>query len=66
MSNQSLQHNHKQTEYEFLMQLRDGNKKAFSIIFENYHRYFYVLACRYLIKNNLKILKNPPSKKVDL
>lgn len=35
-------------DYKLLIQLRDGNEKAFSIIYETYHRYLYVLACRYL------------------
>lgn len=36
-------------DYKLLMQLRDGNEKAFSIVFDSYHRYLYVLACRYLM-----------------
>jgi len=35
-----------------LIQLRDGNEKAFSVVFETYHRYLYVLACRYLMSNS--------------
>ena len=34
------------------MQLRDGNERAFSIVFDSYHRYLYVLACRYLMSEN--------------
>lgn len=37
---------------DLLIQLRDGNEKAFSIVFETYHRYLYVLACRYLMSNS--------------
>jgi len=39
-------------DYELLMQMRDGNEKAFSIIFDSYHRYLYVLACRYLMSDS--------------
>ena len=39
-------------DYKLLMQLRDGNEKAFSAVFETYHRYLYVLACRYLMSEN--------------
>ncbi len=35
-----------------LIQLRDGNEKAFSAVFEAYHRYLYVLASRYLMSNS--------------
>ena len=35
-----------------LIQLRDGNEKAFSVVFETYHRYLYVMACRYLMSNS--------------
>ncbi|MEI8087506.1 MAG: RNA polymerase sigma-70 factor [Paludibacter sp.] len=38
--------------YELLMQLRDGNERAFSVVFDTYHRYLYVLACRYLMSDN--------------
>lgn len=31
------------------MQLRDGNERAFSVVFDTYHRYLYVIACRYLM-----------------
>lgn len=34
------------------MQLRDGNEKAFSLVFDTYHRYLYVLACRYLMSDS--------------
>jgi RNA polymerase sigma-70 factor (ECF subfamily) len=34
------------------MQLRDGNERAFSAVFETYHRYLYVLACRYLMSES--------------
>ena len=39
-------------DYELLMQLRDGNEKAFAVIFQAYHRYLYVLACRYLMSES--------------
>jgi len=39
-------------DYKLLMQLRDGNEKAFSIVFDTYHRYLYVLACRYLMSES--------------
>lgn len=39
-------------DYELLTQLRDGNEKAFSIIFNTYHRYLYILACRYLMSDS--------------
>jgi len=31
------------------MQLRDGDERAFSVVFDTYHRYLYVIACRYLM-----------------
>jgi RNA polymerase sigma-70 factor (ECF subfamily) len=34
------------------MQLRDGNERAFSVVFDTYHRYLYVLACRYLMSES--------------
>ncbi|MDR1609994.1 MAG: RNA polymerase sigma-70 factor [Candidatus Symbiothrix sp.] len=39
-------------DYELLILLRDGNEKAFSLVFETYHRYLYVLACRYLMSES--------------
>ncbi|MDX9748456.1 MAG: RNA polymerase sigma-70 factor [Paludibacter sp.] len=39
-------------DYELLIKLKDGNEKAFSVVFENYHRYLYVLACRYLMSES--------------
>lgn len=36
-------------DYGLLLQIRNGSEKAFSIVFETYHRYLYVLACRYLM-----------------
>lgn len=47
-----MQANHDHIDYELLVQLRDGNEKAFSIVFETYHRYLYVLACRYLMSES--------------
>ncbi len=44
--------NHVNTDYELLMRLRDGDQKAFSIVFDTYHRYLYVLACRYLMSTD--------------
>jgi len=35
-----------------LLQLRAGDENAFSIVFETYHRYLYVLACRYLMSED--------------
>jgi RNA polymerase sigma-70 factor (family 1) len=49
----SLMYNKQVTiDYKILMQLRDGNEKAFSIVFDSYHRYLYVLACRYLMSES--------------
>lgn len=39
-------------DYELLIQLREGNERAFSIVFDMYHRYLYVLACRYLMSGD--------------
>lgn len=36
-------------DYGLLMQIRNGNEKAFSTVFVTYHRYLYVLASRYLM-----------------
>lgn len=47
-----MQKNHIHIDYELLIQLRDGNEKAFSVVFETYHRYLYVLACRYLMSDS--------------
>ena len=47
-----MQINHIHIDYEVLMQLRDGNEKAFSAVFDTYHRYLYVLACRYLMSDS--------------
>lgn len=47
-----MQNNHIHIDYELLMQLRDGNERAFSVVFDSYHRYLYVLACRYLMSEN--------------
>jgi len=47
-----MQNNHIPIDYELLMQLKDGNEKAFSIVFETYHRYLYVLAFRYLMSDS--------------
>lgn len=47
-----MQNNHINIDYKLLMQLRDGNEKAFSIVFETYNRYLYVLACRYLMSES--------------
>jgi RNA polymerase sigma-70 factor (family 1) len=44
--------NHFHIDYELLIQLKDGNEKAFTIVFETYHRYLYVLANRYLMSEN--------------
>ena len=47
-----MQKNHIHIDYEVLMQLRNGNEKAFSAVFDTYHRYLYVLACRYLMSDS--------------
>jgi len=47
-----MQKNHIHIDYELLMLLRDGNEKAFSAVFDTYHRYLYVLACRYLMSDS--------------
>jgi len=47
-----MQNNHIPIDYELLMKLKDGNEKAFSIVFDTYHRYLYVLACRYLMSDS--------------
>jgi RNA polymerase sigma-70 factor (family 1) len=47
-----VQKNHIHIDYELLMQLRDGNERAFSVVFDTYHRYLYVLACRYLMSES--------------
>jgi len=46
-----MQNNSKNIDFELLNQLRQGNEKAFSIVFDTYHRYLYVLACRYLMSD---------------
>ena len=47
-----MQKNQIHIDFELLMQLRDGNERAFSAVFETYHRYLYVLACRYLMSES--------------
>lgn len=47
-----MQNNHIPIDYELLMKLKDGSEKAFSIVFDTYHRYLYVLACRYLMSDS--------------
>lgn len=47
-----MQNNYIHIDYKLLMQLRDGNEKAFSIVFDTYHRYLYVLASRYLMSDS--------------
>ncbi len=47
-----MQKNHIHIDYELLMQLRDGNERAFSVVFDTYHRYLYVIACRYLMSES--------------
>lgn len=39
-------------DYPLLMRLRDGDEKAFSDVFQVYHRYLYVIACRYLMSES--------------
>ena len=47
-----MQNNYIQIDYELLIQLREGNEKAFSMVFNAYHRYLYVLASRYLMSES--------------
>ena len=47
-----MQNNFIHIDYELLVQLREGNEKAFSVVFDTYHRYLYVLACRYLMSDS--------------
>lgn len=47
-----MHNRHIHIDFELLMQLKDGNEKAFSAVFETYHRYLYVLACRYLMSDS--------------
>ncbi|MFA6572394.1 MAG: RNA polymerase sigma-70 factor [Bacteroidota bacterium] len=47
-----MQNNYIHIDYKLLMQLRDGNEKAFSVVFDTYHRYLYVLASRYLMSDS--------------
>lgn len=47
-----MQNNPIHIDYELLTQLKDGDEKAFSAIFDTYHRYLYVLACRYLMSDS--------------
>lgn len=47
-----MKNNYVHIEYGLLIQLRDGNEKAFSIVFDTYHRYLYTLACRYLMSES--------------
>ncbi len=47
-----MDHKNLSIDNNLLIQLRDGNEKAFSIVFETYHRYLYVMACRYLMSNS--------------
>ncbi len=39
-------------DYALLIQLRDGDEKAYAAVFDTYHRYLYVLACRYLMSES--------------
>jgi len=47
-----MQNKYINIESELLFKLRDGNEKAFSVVYDTYHRYLYVLACRYLMSEN--------------
>ena len=47
-----MQNTHIPIDYELLLQLKDGNEKAFSVVFDTYHRYLYVLASRYLMSES--------------
>lgn len=46
-----MQDNHLHIDYELLIQLREGNEKAFAVVFDTYYRYLYVLASRYLMSD---------------
>ena len=52
ISNNLMHNKQVNIDYKVLMQLRDGNEKAFSMVFDSYHRYLYVLACRYLMSES--------------
>ena len=52
ISNNLMHNKQVNIDYKVLMQLRDGNEKAFSMVFDTYHRYLYVLACRYLMSES--------------
>jgi RNA polymerase sigma-70 factor, Bacteroides expansion family 1 len=47
-----MQHTQIHIDYELLIRLRDGDEKAFSDIFQAYHRYLYVMASRYLMSDS--------------
>lgn len=47
-----MKNNQIHIDYELLVQLKDGNERAFSIVFDTYHRYLYVVACRYLMSES--------------
>lgn len=44
-----MQYSDLHIDYRLLLKLRDGDEKAFSVIFDSYHRYLYVMASRYLM-----------------
>jgi RNA polymerase sigma-70 factor (family 1) len=48
-----MQNKHFYIDSELLIQLREGDEKAFSVVFDTYHRYLYVLANRYLMNDAL-------------
>jgi RNA polymerase sigma factor, sigma-70 family/RNA polymerase sigma-70 factor, Bacteroides expansion family 1 len=39
-------------DYDLLLRLKNGNEQAFSVVFDSYHRYLYVLASRYLMSES--------------
>jgi len=39
-------------DYDLLVRLKNGNEQAFAVVFDTYHRYLYVLACRYLMSES--------------
>jgi RNA polymerase sigma-70 factor (ECF subfamily) len=47
-----MQYKHVNIDYGLLVRLRDGDEKAFSTVFQTYHRYLYVMASRYLMSEN--------------
>lgn len=47
-----MHNNNIHIDYDLLLRLKNGNEQAFSIVFDSYHRYLYVLASRYLMSES--------------